>query len=139
MFEKLVFTPAENRQCWSSEPACRDGDGTRISARRRMATDRFIAYLEERNRAGWGLIITEDLRGQRARHGLSDIGGLWKDEHIACHRALTDRVQQYEKQFFCQIYSPAGADAFRGQRRGVGAAGRGVPIACPGDAICPGS
>lgn len=45
-------------------------------------TERYIRYMEEKARGGWGLIITEDYCVQPDGKGYSRIPGLYKDEQI---------------------------------------------------------
>ena len=59
------------------------------------ATERYIRYHEEKAKGGWGLIITEDYAIDAHAMGYEYIAGLYKDEQIASHRELTDRVHQY--------------------------------------------
>ena len=68
-----------------------------------FATERYIAYHEEKAKGGWGLIITEDYAVTPDGRGFKT-PGLWKDEQIAGHRELTRRVHQYQSRIFAQIY-----------------------------------
>ena len=68
------------------------------------ATERYIRYHEEKAKGGWGLIITEDYAIDAHAMGYEYIAGLYKDEQIASHRELTDRVHQYGTKIFAQIY-----------------------------------
>lgn len=68
-----------------------------------MATERFIAYHEARAKGGWGLIITEDYAVDPAGRGFWT-SGLWKDEQIASHKELTERVHQHGCKIVAQIY-----------------------------------
>lgn len=94
-----------------------------------LATERFIRYHEERAKGGWGLIITENYAVNEHSMAFRGIGGMWKDEHIASHRLLTDRIHQYSTKIFCQIYH-AGRQTFsliNGGMKPVAPS----PIACP--------
>ena len=72
------------------------------------ATDRFIAYHEEKAKGGWGLIITENYAVNEHAMGYPFIGGLYKEEQIPGHKRLTDTIHKYNSKIFCQIYHPAG-------------------------------
>lgn len=69
-----------------------------------FATERYIAYHEEKAKGGWGLIITEDYAINEHCMGYECIAGLYNDEQIASHRELTDRVHKYGTKIFAQIY-----------------------------------
>ena len=71
-----------------------------------MITDRYIRYMEEKAKGGWGLIITEDYAVQEHGKGYFGIPGLWKDEQIEGSRKLTDTIHQYDSKIFCQMYHP---------------------------------
>lgn len=68
-----------------------------------MATERYIAYHEEKAKGGWGTIITEDYVVDPAGRGFY-CAGLWKDEQIDSHRELTERVKKYGTKVIAQIY-----------------------------------
>lgn len=68
------------------------------------ATDRWIAYHEEKAKGGWGLIITEDYAVDEHCMGYACIPGLYKDEQIEGHKRLTDTVHQYGTKIFAQLY-----------------------------------
>ncbi len=68
-----------------------------------MPTEQYIAYHEARARGGFGLIITEDYAVDPAGRGFW-CAGLWKDEQIAPHRELTERVHAAGARIFAQIY-----------------------------------
>ena len=59
---------------------CCNEDGT--------ATERFIAYHEEKAKGGWGLIVTEDYAVDPSGRTYQYIPGLWCDEQIPSHREL---------------------------------------------------
>ena len=69
-------------------------------------TDRYISYMEEKARGGWGLIITEDYCVQPAGKGYSRIPGLYNDEQVAGSKKLCDTIHQYDSKIFCQMYHP---------------------------------
>lgn len=68
-----------------------------------MATDRFIAYHEAKARGGWGLIIVEDYAVDPAGRGFWT-AGLWKDEQIASHAKLVEKVHCTGTKIVAQIY-----------------------------------
>jgi 2,4-dienoyl-CoA reductase-like NADH-dependent reductase (Old Yellow Enzyme family)/thioredoxin reductase len=68
------------------------------------ANEKFIAYHEEKAKGGWGLIITEDYIINPTAGGYDRLPGLYKDEQIESHRALTDRVHAAGGHIFAQIY-----------------------------------
>ena len=68
-----------------------------------MPTEQYIAYHEARAKGGFGLIITEDYAVDRNGRGFW-CAGLWKDEQIAPHRELTQRVHAAGAKIFAQIY-----------------------------------
>lgn len=69
-----------------------------------FATERYIAYHEEKAKGGWGLIITEDYAINEHCMGYECIAGLYNDGQIASHKELTDRVHKYGTKIFAQIY-----------------------------------
>ena len=94
-----------------------------------MATERYIAYHEEKAKGGFGLIITEDYAVNQHAMGYQYIGGMWKDEHIGSHRQLTERIHKYDTKIFCQIYH-AGRQTSARVNGGVQPVAV-SPIACP--------
>lgn len=71
-----------------------------------MITDRYIAYMVEKAKGGYGLLITEDYAVQEHGKGYARIPGFWNDEQIAGNRKLTDAVHQAGAKIFCQMYHP---------------------------------
>lgn len=67
-------------------------------------TDRYIKYMEEKAKGGWGLIITEDYIISPEAGGYTKVPGLWMDEQIVKNRELTAKVHEYGAKIFCQIY-----------------------------------
>lgn len=68
------------------------------------ATERYIAYHEEKAKGGWGLIITEDYNISPEGHGFKATAGLWNDEQIESHKELPKRVHKYGATILAQIY-----------------------------------
>lgn len=67
-------------------------------------TERYIKYMEEKAKGGWGLLITEDYGVNKHAKGYRCIPGLFKDEQIEGNRKLTDTIHQYDSKIFAQIY-----------------------------------
>ena len=47
-----------------------------------MITDRYIAYMAEKAKGGYGVLITEDYCIQEHIKGYARIPGLWKDDQM---------------------------------------------------------
>lgn len=94
-----------------------------------FATERYIAYHEEKAKGGWGLIITEDYAINEHCMGYECIAGLYNDEQIASHRELTDRVHKYGTKIFAQIYHAG--------RQSSSAVNGGVQPVAPSAIPCP--
>ena len=69
-------------------------------------TERYIRYMEEKARGGWGLIITEDYCVEPNGKGYSRIPGLYNDEQIEGSRRLCEAVHAQGSKIFCQMYHP---------------------------------
>ena len=100
------------------------------------ATEQYIAYHEEKARGGWGLIITEDYAVDPLGRGFKNVAGLWNDDQIESHAALTKRVKEYGAMILAQIYHA-------GRQTNAGVIGPDQipvapsPIACPFSGITP--
>ncbi|KAA8996647.1 NAD(P)-binding protein [Affinibrenneria salicis] len=103
MFKKL-FQPKKINQCVIPNRLVVPAMVTDLCNSDGTATERYIAYHEEKAKGGWGLIITENYAINENAMGCKYIGGLWRDEQIAGHKALTDRIHQYDSKIFAQIY-----------------------------------
>ena len=68
------------------------------------ATEKYIAYHEEKAKGGWGLIITEDYNVSPEGHGFKATAGLWNDDQIPSHSELPKRVHKYGATILAQIY-----------------------------------
>lgn len=68
------------------------------------ATERYIAYHEEKAKGGWGLIITEDYNVDPLGHGFKSTAGLWNDGQIESHSELPKRVHTHGATILAQIY-----------------------------------
>lgn len=69
-------------------------------------TERYLAYMEEKAKGGWGLLITEDYCVQENRKGYTRIPGLWNDGQIAGNQELCQRIHTHGAKIFCQMYHP---------------------------------
>ncbi|MCI8647230.1 MAG: FAD-dependent oxidoreductase [Firmicutes bacterium] len=75
---------------------CCNEDGT--------ATEKFIAYHEEKSKGGWGLIVTEDYAVDPTGRTYQYVPGLWADYQIPSHKELTRRVHAAGAKIYAQIY-----------------------------------
>jgi 2,4-dienoyl-CoA reductase-like NADH-dependent reductase (Old Yellow Enzyme family)/thioredoxin reductase len=100
-----------------------------LNNREGTATDRYIAYHEEKAKGGWGLIITENYAVNEHAMGYPYIGGLYKEEQIPGHKKLTDTIHKYGSKIFCQIYH-AGRQSNHSVNGNVQPVGP-SPIICP--------
>lgn len=93
-----------------------------------MATEKYIAYHEEKAKGGWGLIVTEDYAVDPTGKSYKYLPGLWNDEQIPGHAELTRRVHAHGAKIFAQIYHA-------GRQTDIGVIGTQViapsPIPCP--------
>lgn len=103
MFKKL-FQPEKINQCIIPNRLVVPAMVTDLCNVDGTATDRYIAYHEEKAKGGWGLIITENYAVNEHGMGCEHIGGLWRDEQIPGHKKLTDTIHQYDSKIFAQIY-----------------------------------
>ena len=101
---------------------------TNFCAQDGSATERFIAYHEEKAKGGFGLIITEDYAVSVKGKGFSQVAGMWNDQLAESHRVLVERVHQYESKIIAQIYH-----AGRQTHQGV----TGFPPEAPSPLPCP--
>lgn len=67
------------------------------------ATERFIAYHEEKAKGGWGLIFTENYAITPDARGFSHMAALYEDSQISGHAELTRRVHQHGAKIVAQI------------------------------------
>ena len=59
-----------------------------------MITERYIRYMEEKAKGGWGLLITEDYGVNEHAKGYRCIPGLFNDEQIPGNIKLTETIHQ---------------------------------------------
>jgi len=93
------------------------------------ATEKFIAYHEEKAKGGWGLIVTEDYAVDPSGKSYLHLPGLWEDGQIASHKELTDRVHNAGAKIFAQIYHSG--------RQTTSVDNGGYPIVAPSPIPCP--
>ncbi len=67
-------------------------------------TERYIKYMEEKAKGGWGLLITEDYGVNEHAKGYRCIPGLFNDDQIEGNKKLTETIHQYDSKIFAQIY-----------------------------------
>jgi 2,4-dienoyl-CoA reductase-like NADH-dependent reductase (Old Yellow Enzyme family)/thioredoxin reductase len=81
-------------------------------------TERYIRYYEEKAKGGWGLIICEDTSVEEFGAGFQNLPGIWKDDFIARHREMTDRVHRYGAKIAVQAYHAGreSSSAIKGRR-----------------------
>lgn len=68
------------------------------------ATEKYIAYHEAKAKGGWGLVITENHIVTKDAGCFRRIAGLWNDEQIPSHKALTERIHKAGGKICAQIY-----------------------------------
>ena len=71
-----------------------------------MITERYIKYIEEKAKGGWGMVITEDYAVNENAKGYKYIPGLYNDEQIEGNKKLTETIHKYDTKLFCQMYHP---------------------------------
>ena len=71
-----------------------------------MITDRYIDYMAEKAKGGYGLLITEDYCVQEHGKGYARIPGLWNDGQIEGNKKLTTIIHQCGSKIFVQMYHP---------------------------------
>jgi 2,4-dienoyl-CoA reductase-like NADH-dependent reductase (Old Yellow Enzyme family)/thioredoxin reductase len=82
------------------------------------ATERFIAYHEEKARGGWGLIITENYAITPDARGFTSVAGLYEDAQIESHSRLPARVHAFGAKIVAQMVH-AGRETNHGRNTGV--------------------
>ncbi|WP_273394738.1 FAD-dependent oxidoreductase [Thermophilibacter mediterraneus] len=92
-------------------------------------TERYLRYMEEKAKGGWGLLITEDYCVQEGRKGYTRIPGLWNEGQVAGNRELTDAVHAHGSKIFCQMYHPG--------RQVMPQATCGLEVVAPSATTCP--
>lgn len=69
-------------------------------------TDRYFAYMVEKAKGGYGLLITEDYCVQEHGKGYAKIPGLWNDGQIEGNKKLTEAIHNYGSKIIVQMYHP---------------------------------
>lgn len=92
-------------------------------------TERYLRYMEEKAKGGWGLLITEDYCVQENRKGYTRIPGLWNDGQVAGNKELTAAVHKHGAKIFCQMYHPG--------RQVMPQSTFGLDIVAPSATTCP--
>ena len=105
MFTKL-FSPMKIGHCTIPNRLVVPAMVTNFCTEDGMITDRFVRYLEEKAKGGWGLIITEDYAVNPNAKGYRFIPGLYNDAQLEGNRKLTETIHRYDSKIFCQIYHP---------------------------------
>lgn len=67
-------------------------------------TDRFIKYLEEKAKGGFGLIITEDYSVTEYGRAQLTVAGFYDDAQIKKNKELTEAIHKHGAKIFCQLY-----------------------------------
>ena len=105
MFAKL-FSPMKIGSCTIPNRLAVPAMVTNFCTEDGLVTDRFVRYLEEKAKGGWGLIITEDYAVNPNAKGYRFIPGLYNDAQLESNRKLTETIHRYDSKIFCQIYHP---------------------------------
>ena len=101
-----LFTPAKIGNCEIPNRLIVPAMVMNLCTEDGMITERYIKYIEEKAKGGWGMIITEDYAVNMNAKGYKFIPGLYNDEQIEGNKKLTEAVHKYESKIFCQMYHP---------------------------------
>ena len=101
-----LFTPAKIGNCEIPNRLIVPAMVMNLCTEDGMITERYIKYIEEKAKGGWGMIITEDYAVNVNAKGYKFIPGLYNDEQIEGNKKLTEAVHKYESKIFCQMYHP---------------------------------
>jgi 2,4-dienoyl-CoA reductase-like NADH-dependent reductase (Old Yellow Enzyme family)/thioredoxin reductase len=66
-------------------------------------SDQFSAYILEKAKGGWGLIIPESCRISEHSGAYLHIPGLWKDAQMPGYKKLADQIHSYGSKTFLQL------------------------------------
>lgn len=105
MMTKL-FTPAKIGTCEIPNRLIVPAMVMNLCTEDGMITERYIKYIEEKAKGGWGMVITEDYAVNENAKGYKYIPGLYNDEQIEGNKKLTEAVHKYDTKLFCQMYHP---------------------------------
>lgn len=103
MYSKL-FTPYKVGNCEIPNRLVVPAMVTNYCTEDGFLTERYMRYIEEKAKGGWGMIITEDYNVTPNGKGYKYIPGFYKDEHIELNKKLTEMVHSYGSTIFCQMY-----------------------------------
>lgn len=109
---KKIFTPLQIGSMQVKNRLAVSAMVTHYCDEEGYATERYIGYHEAKAKGGWGLLITEDYRISADAGASPTLPGLYKDDQIASHKKLTERVHQAGAKIVAQIYH-AGWDSKR--------------------------
>ena len=101
-----VFSPMKIGRCTIPNRLVVPAMVTNFCTEDGILTERYIKYIEEKAKGGWGLIITEDYAVNENAKGYQFIPGLYNDGQIPGNKELTGIVHQYNSKIFCQMYHP---------------------------------
>lgn len=101
-----LFTPAKIGNCEIPNRLIVPAMVVNLCTEDGMITERYIRYIEEKAKGGWGMIITEDYAVNENAKGYQFIPGLYNDAQIEGNKKLTETVHKYESRIFCQMYHP---------------------------------
>ena len=94
------------------------------------ATDRFVAYHEEKARGGWGLILTENYAVTPDARGFSCVAGLYEDAQIEGHARVPEAVHRHGAKIVAQMVHSGRQTNHR--------MNTGVQVVAPSAIPCPG-
>lgn len=67
-------------------------------------TERYIKYMEEKAKGGFGLLITEDYSVTEFGRAALTVAGFYDDMHIEKNKEFTERIHKCGSKIFCQLY-----------------------------------
>ncbi len=105
MYKKL-FSPLKVGTCEIPNRLVVPAMVTNFCDKDGFLTDCYIAYIVEKAKGGWGMIITEDYSVTPHGKGYEKIPGFYKDEHVERNIELTSKVHEQGSKIFCQMYHP---------------------------------
>lgn len=129
MYSKL-FTPKKIGNCEIPNRLVVPAMVTNYCTDDGILTERYIRYMEEKAKGGWGLLITEDYAVDEHGKGYQRIPGFWNDEQIEGNKELTRRIHAQGSKIFCQMYHPGrqSSHAVNGNVQPVAPSGTKDPI-----------
>ena len=101
-----LFTPAKIGNCEIPNRLIVPAMVMNLCTEDGMITERYIKYIEEKAKGGWGLVITEDYAVNEHAKGYQFIPGLYNDAQMEGNKKLTETVHKYDTKLFCQMYHP---------------------------------